>query len=182
MKMPDELMWPIRVRPDCANTRRRSFATDRCPPHVSPRRACSHREPRSLASPYTDGSRRGALAIICPSAMMTAVFLPSNIPRRSERLQQWSRLGCISLPSGISRSAPFRRTDFRSMDSGLSVCVRVRLAPMSGLSLGQGLVAAVKADTFSLTAWQIGMYGFMAVAHFLIFRAGLGRATWDRYR
>jgi len=48
------------------------------------------------------------------------------------------------------------------------------IAPMRGLSLGPGLVAAIKADTLSLTAWQIGMYGFMAVAFFAIFRAGLG--------
>ncbi|HSU06934.1 MAG TPA: DUF4396 domain-containing protein [Acetobacteraceae bacterium] len=48
------------------------------------------------------------------------------------------------------------------------------IAPMRGLSLGPGLVAAIKADTLSLTAWQIGMYGFMAVAYFLIFRLGFG--------
>lgn len=48
------------------------------------------------------------------------------------------------------------------------------IAPMRGLSLGAGLIAAVKADTLSLTAWQIGMYGFMAVAEFLIFRRGFG--------
>ena len=45
------------------------------------------------------------------------------------------------------------------------------IAPMRGLSLGQGIVAAVKADTLSLTAWQVGMYGFMAFAYFFIFRA-----------
>jgi Domain of unknown function (DUF4396) len=48
------------------------------------------------------------------------------------------------------------------------------IAPMRGLSFGPGLVAAIKADTLSLTAWQIGMYGFMAVAFFVIFRGGLG--------
>ena len=48
------------------------------------------------------------------------------------------------------------------------------IAPMRGLSLGQGLIAAVKADTLSLTAWQIGMYGFMAIAYFVIFRRGFG--------
>jgi hypothetical protein len=46
------------------------------------------------------------------------------------------------------------------------------IAPMRGLSFGQGIVAAVKADTLSLTAWQIGMCGFMAIAYFLIFRIG----------
>lgn len=48
------------------------------------------------------------------------------------------------------------------------------IAPMRGLSLGPGLLAAVKADTLSLTAWQVGMYGFMAIAHFAIFQAGFG--------
>jgi hypothetical protein len=48
------------------------------------------------------------------------------------------------------------------------------IAPMRGLGLADGLVAAVKADTLSLTAWQIGMYGFMAVAQFYLFRARLG--------
>ena len=49
------------------------------------------------------------------------------------------------------------------------------IAPMRGLSFGPGIIAAVKADTLSLTAWQVGMYGFMALAHFSIFRPLLGR-------
>lgn len=48
------------------------------------------------------------------------------------------------------------------------------IAPMRGLGLGAGIVAAVKADTLSLTAWQVGMYGFMAVAQFWIFRSLIG--------
>jgi hypothetical protein len=48
------------------------------------------------------------------------------------------------------------------------------IAPMRNLSFVEGLVAAIKADTLSLTAWQIGMYGFMAIAYFLIFRDGFG--------
>jgi hypothetical protein len=43
------------------------------------------------------------------------------------------------------------------------------IAPMRDLGVRDGLVAALKADTLSLTAWQVGMYGFMAVAHFWIF-------------
>lgn len=42
------------------------------------------------------------------------------------------------------------------------------IKPMRGLSPGQGIIQALKADTLSLTAWQVGMYGFMAVAHFYI--------------
>lgn len=43
------------------------------------------------------------------------------------------------------------------------------IKPMKHLSAEKGLVAAVKADALSLTAWQVGMYGWMAVAVFLIF-------------
>lgn len=45
------------------------------------------------------------------------------------------------------------------------------IAPMRQLSLSQGLLAAIKADALSLTAWQMGMYGFMALAHFVLFRS-----------
>jgi hypothetical protein len=48
------------------------------------------------------------------------------------------------------------------------------IAPMRNLGFAQGVWAAVKADTLSLTAWQVGMYGFMALAHFYIFRVLLG--------
>lgn len=48
------------------------------------------------------------------------------------------------------------------------------IAPMRGLSRGEGLIAAIQADTLSLTAWQIGMYGFMALAYFEIFGNLLG--------
>jgi len=48
------------------------------------------------------------------------------------------------------------------------------VAPMRGLNFAQGIWAAIKADTLSLTAWQVGMYGFMAIAYFLIFRPLIG--------
>lgn len=43
------------------------------------------------------------------------------------------------------------------------------IAPMRGASLGEGLIAAVKADSLSLSAWQLGMYGWMALALFVFF-------------
>jgi hypothetical protein len=43
------------------------------------------------------------------------------------------------------------------------------IAPMRGLSFRKGMVAAAKADFLSLTAWQVGMYGWMAIATFLVF-------------
>nr|WP_296712090.1 DUF4396 domain-containing protein [Tistrella sp.] len=48
------------------------------------------------------------------------------------------------------------------------------IKPMRQLGVVQGLLQAVKADAASLTAWQVGMYGFMALAQFLIFRQWLG--------
>ncbi|HEU4375397.1 MAG TPA: DUF4396 domain-containing protein [Telluria sp.] len=48
------------------------------------------------------------------------------------------------------------------------------IAPMRKLGVLEGIWAAIKADTLSLTAWQVGMYGFMAVANFWLFRDVLG--------
>ncbi len=35
--------------------------------------------------------------------------------------------------------------------------------PMRDVSAGEALVAAIKADTLSILAFQVGMYGFMAL-------------------
>jgi Domain of unknown function (DUF4396) len=43
------------------------------------------------------------------------------------------------------------------------------IAPMRGLGLRDGLVASVKADSASLTAWQVGMHGWMGVVLFRLF-------------
>jgi hypothetical protein len=43
------------------------------------------------------------------------------------------------------------------------------IKPMRQVSTVEGLKAALKADTLSLSAWQIGMYGWMAIATFLLF-------------
>lgn len=48
------------------------------------------------------------------------------------------------------------------------------ITPMREVTRRQALLAALKADTLSLTAWQVGMYGFMAVAHFGLFKHLLG--------
>ena len=48
------------------------------------------------------------------------------------------------------------------------------IKPMRDLSVGQGIWQAVKADTLSLVAWQVGMYGFMALASLYLFRTLLG--------
>lgn len=51
------------------------------------------------------------------------------------------------------------------------------IKPMKQLSPGQGLVAALKADTLSLTSWQIGMYSWMAIVTFLIFGRELPKTS-----
>ena len=43
------------------------------------------------------------------------------------------------------------------------------IKPMKKLTPSQGLLAALKADSLSLISWQVGMYGWMAIATFLIF-------------
>jgi hypothetical protein len=50
------------------------------------------------------------------------------------------------------------------------------IMPMKHLSPWRGLVAALKADTLSLTAWQVGMYGWMAIATFVIFGRELNKS------
>ncbi|MDR3555366.1 MAG: DUF4396 domain-containing protein [Syntrophobacteraceae bacterium] len=47
---------------------------------------------------------------------------------------------------------------------------------MRNYSFRQGLIEAIKADTLSLTAWQAGVYGWMAIAIFLIFGRELDKA------
>lgn len=51
------------------------------------------------------------------------------------------------------------------------------IKPMKGLSVGQGIWAAIKVDTLSLTAWQIGMYGWMAITVFLIFGRPIDKSS-----
>jgi putative flippase GtrA len=43
------------------------------------------------------------------------------------------------------------------------------IKPMRNLSPGKGVVAAIKADTLSIIAFQVGMYGWMALVHFVLF-------------
>lgn len=43
------------------------------------------------------------------------------------------------------------------------------IKPMRNLSVSEGIVAAIKADTLSIVAFQVGMYAWMAVVHFWLF-------------
>lgn len=52
------------------------------------------------------------------------------------------------------------------------------IAPMRGLNLRQGLIAAVKADTLSLLAWQAGMIGLMGAVQFGVVRLSPDQAAF----
>lgn len=43
------------------------------------------------------------------------------------------------------------------------------IAPMRGLGIGKGLVEAAKADILSLTAFEIGLFGWMALMSYVFF-------------
>ncbi len=45
------------------------------------------------------------------------------------------------------------------------------IAPMRGLSLRKGLTEAAKADVASLTAFEVGLFGWMALMYFVFFPA-----------
>jgi len=45
------------------------------------------------------------------------------------------------------------------------------IAPMRGLGLREGIVAALKADALSLTSFEIGLFGWMALTYFVLFPA-----------
>lgn len=50
---------------------------------------------------------------------------------------------------------------------------------MEKISVSAGLKRAFKADFFSLLSWQVGMYGWMAIVHFVFFKdSSLGKDTW----
>jgi len=51
------------------------------------------------------------------------------------------------------------------------------IKPMTELSRGQAIKAALKADSLSLTFWQVGMYGWMAISTFAIFHRELSPRT-----
>ena len=50
---------------------------------------------------------------------------------------------------------------------------------METISFGKAIFRAFKADFLSLTAWQVGMYGWMAIVYFVIFKdAPLEKTSW----
>lgn len=54
------------------------------------------------------------------------------------------------------------------------------IAPMRGLGLKDGLVAALKADTIAIVAFEIGLFGWMALTALVLF-PGESIATWNHW-
>lgn len=43
------------------------------------------------------------------------------------------------------------------------------IVPMRGLSFRKGIIAAVRADTIAITLFEVGLFAWMAIVHFLLF-------------
>jgi hypothetical protein len=54
------------------------------------------------------------------------------------------------------------------------------IAPMRGLGLKDGFVAAIKADTISLIAFEIGLFAWMALSRFVLFPQE-SAASWTHW-
>jgi ABC-type antimicrobial peptide transport system permease subunit len=73
--------------------------------------------------------------------------------------------------------APSRRQGCRpSLSFGLALALGIlfqyfAIAPMRGLGVKAGLTAAAKADFISLSCFEIGLFGWMALMAFVFFRA-----------
>lgn len=52
------------------------------------------------------------------------------------------------------------------------------IAPMRNLGVRDGIVAALKADTLSLTAFEIGLFGWMALMNLVLFHPALKPDGW----
>lgn len=129
-----------------------------------------------------------------PSTKST--FAVSLTHDRKQRADRWAvhsaspawRAGCtaVSEHQGSSRASARELRSFRCRSSGHHIFGSwiydyvlafafgilfqyLTIKPMRRLSRKEGLEAAIKADALSLTAWQVGMYGWMAIATFAIF-------------
>lgn len=52
------------------------------------------------------------------------------------------------------------------------------IRPMKGLSVREGIIEALKADTLSLTAFQIGLFGWMWIFDFVLFTPKLPKTSF----
>ncbi|MDQ6925128.1 MAG: DUF4396 domain-containing protein [Candidatus Eremiobacteraeota bacterium] len=79
--------------------------------------------------------------------------------------------------TGISLAGSVLLTEFAG-DYVLAYAIGIvfqyfAIVPMRGLSPGPGIWAAMKADTLSLTAFEVGLFGWMAASYFVFFHPHL---------
>jgi hypothetical protein len=72
--------------------------------------------------------------------------------------------------AGVTIGAEYVGDYIRALAFGI-VFQYFAIAPMRGLGLMDGLIAAAKADFISLTAFEIGLFGWMAIMAFVLFPA-----------
>lgn len=53
------------------------------------------------------------------------------------------------------------------------------IQPMLHLKTGKALLRALRIDFLSLTSWQIGMYGWMAITYFVLYPQGLSKGSLE---
>ncbi|WP_374944145.1 DUF4396 domain-containing protein [Sphingomonas sp.] len=94
---------------------------------------------------------------------------------------EWTAFGAPAVATWFGWHTLFAEKTFavRMLDFLLAFGIGVifqyfTIKPMRDLSVGQGVVAALKADAASITAWQVGMYGLMALVQFGWFRGAYG--------
>ena len=97
--------------------------------------------------------------------------------RRMAGVHRAGDRGVVRLPVDLCRQdVRGRGSSISSSPSRSASCSSISPSRRcAGFGFWDGIVAAVKADTLSLTAWQVGMYGFMAIAQFAYFRPLLGK-------
>ena len=83
---------------------------------------------------------------------------------------EWIALGLGLVLLGSSLAARLALSFILAYAAGIAFQY-FAIAPMRGLGLKDGLIAAAKADFISLTAFEIGLFGWMAIMGFALFPA-----------
>jgi hypothetical protein len=82
----------------------------------------------------------------------------------------------IGSPLALTRSLCFLSDFVLALAFGI-IFQYFSIAPMAGDYGWRTIVRSAKADFLSLTFFEIGLFGWMAISHFLIFDQKLGMAT-----
>ena len=85
-------------------------------------------------------------------------------------IAEFAVFGLGATVAGLTLGAEYIGDYFAAVALGI-VFQYFAIAPMRGLSLRKGLIEAAKADVASLTAFEIGLFGWMALMTFVFFPA-----------